>query len=60
MVVSYQIDTGVVQDVLLLGTNEATLMRQATLLPNAADYLLLPVFKRQHTSRLLGLRVVPK
>ena len=60
MVVSYHTGTGIVADVLLLGADESTLMRQATLLPNAAGYLALPVFEAQHTTRLLGLRVIPK
>ena len=60
MIVSFQPRTGTVQDVLLLGPDEATLMRQAALLPNAPAYLLLPVFDARRTDQLLGLRVVPK
>lgn len=60
MIVSFQPRTGAVQDVLLLGPDEATLMRQATLLPNAPTYLLLPVFDSRRADHLLGLRVVPK
>lgn len=60
MIVSFLPAAGAVQDVLLLGPDEATLMRQATLVANAAGYLVLPVFEAQHTDRLLGLRVVPK
>lgn len=60
MVVSYRISSGAVEDVLLLGPDEAGLMRQAALVPNAAGYLLLPVFESRRTDRLLGLRVVPK
>jgi hypothetical protein len=60
MIVSFDVRTGAVRDVLLLGSDEATLMRQATLLPDAPDYVLLPVFTTRHTDHLLGLRVVPK
>lgn len=60
MIVSFQAGTGAVQDVLLLGADEPTLMRQAQLLPDAAGYLLLPVFEDHHAGQLLGLRVVPK
>ena len=60
MLVSFRPGTGQLQDVLLLGPDETTLMRQALLLPNAPSYLLLPVFQPRNPNRLLGLRVVPK
>lgn len=60
MIVSFGRNTGHVRDVLLLGSDEAVLMRQAALLPDAPRYVLLPVFQPRHPERLLGLRVIPK
>ncbi|WP_375419244.1 hypothetical protein [uncultured Hymenobacter sp.] len=60
MVVSFQPGTRRVYDVLLLGADEATLMRQATLRPDDTSYLLLPVFDSRRADHLLGLRVIPK
>lgn len=60
MLVTFSRPTGVVQDVLLLGADEAALMRQASLLPDAPGYLLLSVFKPRHADQLFGLRVVPQ
>lgn len=60
MIVSFRPGSGRVQDVLLLGADETMLMRQATLEPAAAGYLLLPVFAPRRPDRLIGLRVVPK
>ena len=45
---------------LLLGSDEIVLLRQASLLPEAPGYLLLPVFKPRQADELFGLRVVPK
>ncbi len=60
LIVSFDRRTGAVKDALVLGPDEATLMRQASLAPNAPHYLLLPVFYPSRPGKLLGLRVVPK
>jgi hypothetical protein len=60
MIVAFSRSTGAVQDVLLLGADEASLMRQASLVPEAPGYLILPVFQPRRADQLFGLRVVPK
>ena len=59
LIASYNAHTRQVRDFLLLGQHEDSLMGRASLRPNAADYLVLPVFREDNAGRLLGLRIVP-
>lgn len=58
LVASYNARTRQVSDVLLLGQHEDSLMGRASLLTNSHDYLVLPVFRQDKPTRLLGLRIV--
>ena len=58
LVASYDIQTRQVRDLLLLGHHEDSLMARATLRSNASSYLVLPVFRTDKPSSLLGLRIV--
>ena len=59
VVVSYDAATRRFNDLLLLGPDEDLLMQRAGLSAEAANYLLLPVFRARRPTQLLGLRVVP-
>ena len=48
-----------VRDLLLLGSDEDALMQRARLNATSGRYLLMPVFKLQRPTELMGLRVVP-
>ena len=54
----YDIPSRRVHDLLLLGRHEDSLMQQAALSPNVANYLVLPIFQAKRAGSLLGLRVV--
>lgn len=58
LVVAYNDRTRRVSDLLLLGSDEETLMSSARLRLGAEGYLVLPVFQERYPTRLLGLRVV--
>jgi hypothetical protein len=58
LVASYDIHTRQVRDLLLLGHHEDSLMARAALRSNASSYLVLPVFRVDKPSSLLGLRIV--
>jgi hypothetical protein len=58
-VASYNARSRQVRDLLLLGHHEDSLMGRAHLRPNAATYLVMPVFRDNRSFRLLGLRVIP-
>lgn len=58
LVASYDIHTRQVRDLLVLGQHEDSLMARAALRSNASGYLVLPVFRIDKPSSLLGLRVV--
>ena len=58
IVVSYSYRSRRVIDILLLGANEDSLMQRAKLLPAAPNYMVLPVFKTEHPTELLGVRVL--
>lgn len=59
LVANYDARTRQVRDLLLVGQHEDSLMGRASLRPNAATYLVLPVFQAGSANRLLGLRIVP-
>lgn len=59
LIANYDARTRQVRDLLLLGQHEDSLMGRASLRPNAAGYLVLPVFQAGSDNRLLGLRIVP-
>jgi hypothetical protein len=56
---SFNIHSRQVRDLLLLGRHEDSLMGRARLQPNAANYLVMPVFHDNRSFRLLGLRIIP-
>ena len=58
MVAAYDEHTRRVSELLLLGTDESDLMYRGKLALGAAKYLVLPVFQRQHPTKLMGLRVL--
>ena len=58
MVASYDHDSRLVSDLLLLGSNENELMSRAQLRLGTDQYLVLPVFQERAPTRLLGLRVL--
>ena len=58
LVASYNAHTRQVSDLLLLGQHEDSLMGRASLRTNAHDYLVLPVFRTDKPTHLLGLRIV--
>jgi hypothetical protein len=60
VVASYDARTRQVLDLLVLGNDEDALMRRAGLLAGAPGYLLLPVFAVNRSTRLVGLRIVPR
>jgi hypothetical protein len=58
LLASYDAHTRRVDDLLLLGRREDSLMARSTLRANARDYLVLPVFRVNEPGHLLGLRIV--
>ena len=58
LVASYDARTRRVRDLLLLGRREDSLMAKSALRTNASNYLVLPVFRANKPSHLIGLRVV--
>lgn len=58
LLASYDARSRRVHDLLLLGHHEDSLMRRARLRPNAAGYLVMPMFYKGHSFRLFGLRVI--
>lgn len=58
LVASYNARTRQVSDLLLLGRQEDSLMGRASLQANSLDYLVLPVFRVDKPTHLLGLRIV--
>ena len=58
LVASYNARTRQVNDILLLGQQEDSLMGRASLRTNSRSYLVLPVFRQDSPTRLLGLRIV--
>ena len=58
LVANYNARTRQVSDLLLLGQQEDSLMGRASLQTNAHSYLVLPVFRQDAPTRLLGLRIV--
>jgi hypothetical protein len=58
LVASYDARSREVRDLLLLGHHEDSLMGRAHLQANAANYLVMPVFYKGNSFRLLGLRVI--
>lgn len=56
---SYDTRTRHVNDLLLLGRHEDSLMHRATLRTDAPGYLVLPLFHTNRPGALLGLRVIP-
>lgn len=58
-VVTYNAKTRRLIDVLLLGHDEELLMQRGHLAPDAASYLLVPVFEVRNATAVLGLRVIP-
>lgn len=59
LLASYDAHSRRVHDLLLLGHHEDSLMGRARLRPNAASYLVMPVFYTGNSFRLFGLRVIP-
>ena len=59
LIASYDIRTRRVHDMLLLGHHEDSLMQRAGLRFDATNYLVLPAFQMRHTSKFLGLRIIP-
>jgi len=60
VVASYDARTRHVLDLLVLGNDEDALMRRAGLQAESPAYLLLPVFALNRSTRLVGLRIVPR
>ena len=58
LVANYNARTRQVSDILLLGQQEDSLMGRASLQTNSHSYLVLPVFRQDRPTRLLGLRIV--
>lgn len=58
LVVAYDASQRSINDILLLGTDEDQLMRQARLRLGSTNYLVLPVFQAHRPTQLLGVRVV--
>ncbi|MEJ7664717.1 MAG: hypothetical protein WKG07_36990 [Hymenobacter sp.] len=58
LVANYNARTRQVSDLLLLGQHEDSLMGRASLQTSSHDYLVLPVFRQDKPTHLLGLRIV--
>ena len=58
IVASFDSETRRVNDLMLLGNNENSLLSRAQLQLGAEQYLVLPVFEQQHPTQLMGLRVL--
>jgi len=56
---SYNTRSRHVNDLLLLGRHEDSLMHRAALRTDALDYVVLPLFRPDRPGVLLGLRVIP-
>lgn len=56
---SYNTRSRHVNDLLLLGRHEDSLMHRASLRTDALDYVVLPLFRPDRPGSLLGLRVIP-
>jgi len=59
LLATYSVQSRQVQDFLLVGHNEDSLMGRARLRSGAGSYLVMPVFRDNISFRLLGLRVIP-
>jgi len=60
LVVTFNARTRTVRDIVVLGDNEAELMRRGGLNQNAAEYIVLLVTDSLDVTRTTGLRMVPK
>lgn len=58
-VVTYNAKTRRLIDVLLLGHDEDLLMQRGHLVPDAASYLMVPVFEVGNVMAIQGIRVIP-
>ncbi|NML64089.1 hypothetical protein HHL22_02620 [Hymenobacter sp. RP-2-7] len=59
LMASYNIHSRHVNDLLLFGRHEDSLMHRATLRADAPSYLIVPLFHPKRPGTLLGLRVIP-
>jgi hypothetical protein len=55
---SYNTRSRRINDLLLLGRHEDSLMHRAALRTNSSEYLVLPIFRPSRPGALLGLRVI--
>ncbi|MBT2556716.1 hypothetical protein J7E24_02890 [Hymenobacter sp. ISL-91] len=60
LVVTFDASTRKVRDIVLLGSDEEQLMREANLSLTSADYLVLPVMSPNNSTELIGMRVVAR
>lgn len=56
---TYNAHSRQVRDLLLLGHHEDSLMGRARLRTSSPNYLVMPVFRDNHSFQLLGLRIIP-
>ncbi|RFP63456.1 hypothetical protein D0N36_19370 [Hymenobacter lapidiphilus] len=60
LVVTFDASNRKVRDIVLLGSDEELLMREANLSLTSADYLVLPVMSPSNSAELIGMRVVAR
>lgn len=58
LVATFSTRTRQVSDLLVVGKEEKLLMQQTRLQDDASNYVLLPAFEMNNSSRFLGLRVI--
>ncbi|WP_223649285.1 hypothetical protein [Hymenobacter psoromatis] len=58
LIASYDARTRQVRDLVILGRHEDSLMGRASLRANSLNYLIMPVFRVDKPSHLLGLRII--
>ena len=60
MVVTFDASNRKVRDIVLIGSDEDTLLRDANLSLTSSDYLVLPVMSPGNSAELIGMRVVAR
>ncbi|SET00220.1 hypothetical protein [Hymenobacter actinosclerus] len=60
LVVTFDASTRKVRDIVLLGSDEDTLLREANLSLTSPEYLVLPVMSPGNSTELIGMRVVAR
>ena len=60
LVITFNASNRKVRDIVLLGSDEDTLLRDANLSLTSAEYLVLPVMSPGNNTELIGMRVVAR